>query len=118
VLDNLISNAIKFTPQGGTISVAVEPEADCTTVRVTDSGMGIPREEQARLFERFFRSTTAATERIPGTGLGLSITRAIVEGHDGSIAVVSEEGKGTCFAVRLPNRPAAAGPARQPDRPR
>jgi PAS domain S-box-containing protein len=120
VLDNLISNAIKFTPQGGTISVAVVPEEECTIVRVTDSGMGIPRDEQARLFERFFRSTTAATERIPGTGLGLSITRAIVEGHDGSISVESEEGKGTSFAVKLPNRPAAgaAGRERQPARAR
>jgi PAS domain S-box-containing protein len=118
VLDNLISNAIKFTPEGGTISVAVEPTVDATIVRVTDTGMGIPRDEQARLFERFFRSTAASTGRIPGTGLGLSITRAIVEGHEGSISVESEEGKGTSFAVRLPNRPGEAGREPQPDQSR
>jgi len=102
VLDNLISNAIKFTPTDGTVHVAVEPRNGTAVVRVSDTGMGIPEDEQARLFERFFRSSTASSERIPGTGLGLAITRAIVEGHRGSIAVESAQGRGTSFTVTLP----------------
>jgi PAS domain S-box-containing protein len=102
VLDNLISNAIKFTPAEGSVHVAVGPRNGTAVVCVSDTGMGIPEDEQTRLFERFFRSSTASSERIPGTGLGLAITRAIVEGHQGSIAVESAQGKGTSFTVTLP----------------
>jgi PAS domain S-box-containing protein len=102
VLDNLISNAIKFTPADGSVRVAVEPRNGEAVVCVSDTGMGIPTNEQSRLFERFFRSSTASSERIPGTGLGLAITRAIVEGHEGTISVESAVGKGTSFTVTLP----------------
>ena len=67
-----------------------------------DTGIGIPEDEQDRLFERFFRSSTATERAIPGVGLGLTISRAIVEAHGGTIAFESEEGRGTTFTVELP----------------
>jgi len=73
-------------------------------LEVSDTGIGIAREEQQRLFERFFRASTASDQQIPGTGLGLYIARAIVEAHGGSIAVRSELGEGTSFCVELPTR--------------
>ncbi|HXY84162.1 MAG TPA: ATP-binding protein [Gaiellaceae bacterium] len=102
VLDNLVSNAVKFTPSGGTIRVTVEDLGDTCALHVSDTGVGISESEQSRLFERFFRSEAAETRRIPGTGLGLAITKAIVDGHDGSITVESVEGEGSTFTISLP----------------
>jgi PAS domain S-box-containing protein len=103
-LDNLISNAIKFTPVGGKVQLLIENRDTTYTLRVTDTGYGIPVSEQQRLFERFFRSTTASANHVPGTGLGLTIAKAIIESHGGSIAFDSTEGKGTTFSVSLPKR--------------
>jgi len=103
-LDNLISNAIKFTPQGGKVQLPIENGGTTYTLRVTDTGYGIPASEQQRLFERFFRSTTASANHVPGTGLGLTIAKAIIESHGGSITFDSTEGKGTTFSVSLPKR--------------
>jgi signal transduction histidine kinase len=100
VLDNLLSNAVKFTPEGGTVRASVARRGDAAHVEVADTGVGIPKDEIGKLFERFFRASTAAT--IPGTGLGLSIVKAIVEAHGGTISVESEEGAGTTFRVDLP----------------
>ena len=102
VLNNLLSNALKFTPQGGRVSVSLHADGEWTVVEVADNGVGIPEAEQGRLFERFFRSSKAAEAAIPGTGLGLAITKAIVEGHGGRISVVSEENAGTSVRVELP----------------
>jgi signal transduction histidine kinase len=102
LLDNLVSNAIKFTPGGGDVRVSVTPVNGVVRLEVEDSGMGIAPEDQERLFERFFRTSAATDEQIPGTGLGLYITKAIVEAHGGSIAVESFPGKGTSFCVELP----------------
>jgi signal transduction histidine kinase len=102
VLDNLVSNAIKFTPRGGRVEVRLSEENGSAVVEVEDSGLGIPEAEQAQLFERFFRSSTAAAHAIPGTGLGLTITKAIVERHGGLIEVESIEDVGTTVRVRLP----------------
>jgi signal transduction histidine kinase len=102
VLDNLISNGIKFTPAGGRVDVALEIEGALACVVVADTGAGIPEEEQDRLFERFFRSSTAKRDAVPGTGLGLAITKALVEAHGGRIAFESEDGAGTTFTVELP----------------
>jgi signal transduction histidine kinase len=100
VVANLIDNAIKYTPAGGT--VAVQACGDGTTVRidVRDTGPGIPQEELARIFVRLFRGDTSRSER--GLGLGLSLVKAIVEAHGGSVAVDSQVGRGATFAVRLP----------------
>jgi signal transduction histidine kinase len=102
VLDNLLSNALKFTPEGGRVSVALRADGDRAIVEVEDNGVGIPRAEQNRLFERFFRSSRAMENAIPGTGLGLAITKAIAERHEGRISVESEEDVGTSVRLELP----------------
>ena len=101
-LDNLISNAIKFTPEGGTVKVVIEDRDTTCSLHVTDTGCGIPVSEQPRLFERFFRSATAGASNVPGTGLGLTITKTIVESHGGTIGYDSTDGKGTTFTISLP----------------
>jgi signal transduction histidine kinase len=100
LLGNLLSNAVKFTRNGGTVTLAVDRRDDTAVVEVSDTGVGIPADEVDRLFERFFRASTAATEQ--GTGLGLSIVKSIVDAHGGSMSVRSEEGDGTTFVVELP----------------
>jgi PAS domain S-box-containing protein len=105
VFDNLISNAIKFTPERGSVKVTLGSEDGTIVASVCDTGCGIPQAEQSRLFERFFRST--ATRDLPGTGLGLTIVRAIVQGHGGSITCDSTAGEGTTFTFTLPLRSAA-----------
>jgi PAS domain S-box-containing protein len=102
LLDNLVSNAIKFTPEGGRVDVRLSPDNGHVHLAVSDTGMGIPRDEQGRLFERFFRASGATQKAIQGTGLGLTISKAIVVAHGGSISVESEEGRGTTFVVDLP----------------
>jgi signal transduction histidine kinase len=102
LLDNLVSNAIKFTPAGGRVDVRVRASSDRALLEVSDTGMGIPADDLERLFERFFRTDAAKTQAIQGTGLGLSIARAIVDGHGGTIAVESTEGEGTTFRIELP----------------
>jgi PAS domain S-box-containing protein len=102
VLDNLISNALKFTPAGGSVTVGLHRRNGTAVVEVADTGIGIPPAEQVRLFERFYRTSSATERSIPGIGLGLSISRAIALGHGGAISVRSEEGRGTTFTVELP----------------
>jgi signal transduction histidine kinase len=102
VIDNLLSNALKFTPPGGSVNVTVTTNRDRVLVEVADSGLGIPADEQEQLFTRFFRTDTAVKRAIQGTGLGLSIVKAIVEGHGGTITVESAEGEGATFRVALP----------------
>jgi signal transduction histidine kinase len=102
LLDNLVSNAIKFTPDGGDVRVSVTPSGDAVRLEVTDTGMGIPSDEQRHLFERFFRSSAASERQIQGTGLGLYIARAIVEAHGGEISFESEPGRGTAFRIEMP----------------
>jgi signal transduction histidine kinase len=99
-LDNLISNALKFTPSGGNVAVSIDVHDDVVLLSVTDSGCGIPEGERDQLFERFFRSSSTA--HLPGTGLGLAIVKAIVEIHGGSISCDSAESGGTTFTFSLP----------------
>jgi signal transduction histidine kinase len=102
LLDNLVSNAIKFTPTGGRVEVGAAVVDGIVHIDVSDTGMGIADDDRERLFERFFRSQTALEREIQGTGLGLYISKAIVEAHGGRIGVASVEGAGTTFAVELP----------------
>jgi signal transduction histidine kinase len=101
-LDNLLSNAVKYTPDGGRVRVVLRQAHGEAELSVSDTGIGIPRSEQAHLFERFFRASSATERGISGTGLGLAIVRAIVEAHGGRIGFESESGRGTTFRVVLP----------------
>jgi two-component system, OmpR family, phosphate regulon sensor histidine kinase PhoR len=99
---NLLDNAIKYTPDHGVIILTQRFEDSCYIVNVEDSGLGIPYNDQSRIFERFYRVDKSRTGETSGTGLGLSIVKNIVESHHGSISVKSELGKGSCFTVVLP----------------
>lgn len=102
VLINLVGNGVKFSPDGGVVTTRLESGPGGHALSVTDTGVGIPVEEQAALFTRFFRSSIARDRAIQGSGLGLSIAKAIVERHDGTISVASVPGRGTDFLIRLP----------------
>ena len=106
VLINLLENAVKFTPEGGDIRVCVGRRDDHLQVKISDTGMGIPREALPRIFERFYRVPRPGKE-IKGTGLGLAIVTKIVAAHGGRIDVESEPNKGATFTVSLPIRPHA-----------
>ena len=106
---NLASNAVKFTPEGGHVQVRIDQDGTTTELVVRDDGIGIPVEEQGRLFTRFFRASTAQDNAVPGTGLGLAIAHRVVELHQGSIAIESESGQGTTVVVRLPLAVQAVG---------
>ncbi len=102
VLDNLVSNAIKYSPQGGEVVIAGETLPSEVLLSVRDQGVGIPLEEQTRIFERFYRVQGPDTRAVSGTGLGLYLTRAIVRAHGGRIWVESALGQGATFFVALP----------------
>jgi PAS domain S-box-containing protein len=102
VIDNLISNALKFTPAGGRVEVRSSERNSRARIEIADTGTGISTAEQERLFERFYRTAQAQTDAVPGVGLGLSIAKAIVEAHGGTISCESVEGAGTTFAIELP----------------
>jgi signal transduction histidine kinase len=102
VLHNLLSNAIKFTPEGGRVSVAASLRGGFIEIAVRDTGVGIPREEHAAVFDKFHQVGATTKGVREGTGLGLPITRALVEHHGGSIWLDSEVGRGSCFTVTFP----------------
>ncbi len=101
IITNLLSNAIKYTPEGGKVTLRMLGEKDSVIIEVSDTGIGIPKEEQKKLFSEFFRASNAKALTDAGTGLGLSIVKANVEKHGGRIDFHSEEGKGTTFRVTL-----------------
>jgi two-component system, OmpR family, sensor kinase len=102
MLLNLVDNAIKYTPDGGTITLSVRKVGRWAEAAVADTGIGIPREEQDKIFDRFYRVDKARSRARGGTGLGLAIAKAIVEGHGGEISVRSLPGHGSTFIVLLP----------------
>ena len=113
LLDNLVSNAIKFTPEGGRVDVRASAARGNAILEVRDTGMGISADEQEHIFERFFRTSRATEQAIQGTGLGLAISKAIVHAHAGRITLASSEGEGATFRVAIPIRAAAAPPQRE-----
>jgi two-component system phosphate regulon sensor histidine kinase PhoR len=102
VLSNLITNAINYTPEGGTITVGARPEKHHLCISVTDTGIGIEKEDLNRIFDRFYRVKNEKTRYIIGTGLGLPIVKSIVEAHDGMIRVDSKPDHGSTFYVYIP----------------
>jgi len=102
VVDNLLSNAIKYSPETSEISIHTEVQDSHMLTSVIDHGIGIPRDEIPRLFERFHRARNVSSRYYGGLGLGLYIAKAIVEAHKGAISVISEEGAGATFTIRLP----------------
>jgi len=101
LVNNLLENAIKYTPEGGSIAISLESESDFLVLRVTDTGIGIPQKDQPYIFDKFYRSDVAI-DQYEGTGLGLSIVKGIVDQHGGRIWVDSRVGQGTTFTVMLP----------------
>lgn len=112
LLDNLVSNAVKFTPAGGTVRAMLEERPGAVRISVADTGPGIPVEERPRLFDRFFRTSSAVETGISGTGLGLAIAKAIAEAHGGSIGLRDAPGAGSTFFVDLPLAAEDDGPVR------
>ncbi|MEV7998647.1 sensor histidine kinase [Pseudarthrobacter oxydans] len=102
-IDNLVSNAIKYTPEGGAVTVRVSAAGQDLRCEVTDTGIGMTEDELAQAFTRFFRAANAHSSAIPGAGLGLAITRSIVENHRGTISLSSSRGKGTTAVLTLPD---------------
>ena len=103
-LDNLLSNAIKFTPEGGRVDIRLRGDDLAAVIEVADTGVGIPAKDHDRLFDRLYRASSATEEHVPGTGLGLTIVKAIVEAHEGTVEVESEEHQGSTFRIELPLR--------------
>ncbi|KQW48336.1 hypothetical protein ASC77_06120 [Nocardioides sp. Root1257] len=103
VLENVVTNALKFTKAGGTVDIAITDHGAMGVIEVRDTGIGVSPEEQDRLFERLYRSPRAIADQVPGAGLGLPIARAIVEAHGGWIDLQSELGVGTVVRVALPH---------------
>jgi signal transduction histidine kinase len=102
VLSNLITNAIKYSPDGGRVTVSAFSQDDYLCIRVEDTGLGIPAEELNTIFQQFYRVKDEKTRYIQGTGLGLAIVKSILESHQGRIKVESQPGKGSTFTVFLP----------------
>ena len=102
IVVNLLDNAIKYTPAGGSVRVRVRAEEDKAVLMVTDTGIGISQEAQAHIFERFYRTDKARSRQLGGTGLGLSIVKSIGAAHGGQVSVQSTEGHGSTFRFEIP----------------
>jgi two-component system phosphate regulon sensor histidine kinase PhoR len=102
---NLCDNAIKYNHRGGSVSVFVSQGERETVLKVKDSGIGIPEDEQERIFERFYRVDKSRSKEAEGTGLGLSIVKHAVKIHNGTIKLSSSTGEGSEFIVTIPNKP-------------
>jgi len=103
VWTNLLGNSIKFSIDGGVITVCLKQDAKNVTVRVSDTGIGISQEDQKKIFERFFKADRSHSRKYDGSGMGLAIVKQIVSLHQGDIRVESEPGRGTAVIVILPN---------------
>jgi len=102
LFSNLIGNAINYSPNGGEVVVTAFRRGNCIEASVRDSGLGMPREEIPKIFEKFYRIRDPEAREVIGTGLGLAIVKGIIESHKGHIEVESQPGKGSCFRVLLP----------------
>lgn len=105
-IDNLVANAIQYSPDGSRVGIGVTSAGGVVEIAVTDQGVGIPEDERDRVFERFFRVDAARSRNTGGSGLGLSIVKHIVQNHGGDVRVWSQQGRGSTFTIRLPEAPA------------
>ena len=115
ILMNIIGNAIKFTPSSNCVKLKLYPEDGFIVFRISDQGIGIPTPDLERIFEPFTQADAGTDRKYGGTGLGLAITKSLVEILNGSINVESEEGRGTCFTIRIPYEPATSPQAEYPE---
>ena len=106
LLANLLDNASKFTPSGGTVRVEITEQPDAVVLAVSDTGCGISEEDREHVFKRFYRADSS--RNLPGNGLGLSMVQAVAHAHGGRVELVSEPGKGSCFTVIFPRNPESA----------
>lgn len=106
---NLLDNAVKYSTERRTVWVEVIRQSDCVLIVVRDQGIGIPVEEQRKIFDRFVRGADSKTRRIAGTGIGLAVVRDIMRAHGGEACVISEPGQGSCFTLILPSQPSSDG---------
>ena len=102
IIINLLTNAYKYSPEGAKVTIAAQPNGDLVQIDVSDTGIGMSKADQARLFSKFFRADNTPTRREAGTGLGLFITRHLVEAQGGKIWIESQEGKGSTFSFTVP----------------
>jgi two-component system sensor histidine kinase ResE len=102
VLTNLMDNALNYTPDNGQITVLAKATHSYVHISVKDSGIGISKDNQEKIFDRFYRAEDSEVQRVPGTGLGLAIVRSLIEMHGGRLKVESELGKGSTFTFNLP----------------
>ena len=107
ILDNLVSNAVKFTPDGGTITVRAHRDGDDVLIEVADTGPGVPLHERTRIFDAFYQGETPQGGLVRGTGIGLSVVQEFVQAHGGMIELVDGQFPGAHFRVRLPAKPAS-----------
>jgi signal transduction histidine kinase len=101
ILINLLSNALKFTPPGGTVSIEVKEEDDKACIIVKDTGVGMPASETAKVFERFYRVDKSRSRKSGGSGLGLTIVKKLVEAHEGTVEIQSNLNEGTRVVIML-----------------
>jgi signal transduction histidine kinase len=106
-----LDNAFNYTPEHGKITIIVKAENNFVGIAIQDTGIGISQENQAKIFDRFFRAEDEAVQRVPGTGLGLAIVRSLIEMHGGQLEVRSEPRAGSTFVVKLPAVLEDGGPA-------
>jgi signal transduction histidine kinase len=102
VVDNLLGNAVKYSPDGGHIGVTLRADGRAAELAVSDTGLGVSNDEREKLFTGFYRTSRARDTAIPGTGLGMTLSRAVVSKHHGSIELLDHDGPGTTVLVRLP----------------
>jgi signal transduction histidine kinase len=103
-VENLVSNAIKYSPSGTEVALTASSDEDAVSLEVADHGYGIPEADLARVFEKFYRVPRVQDAGVPGTGLGLAMVREIAELHGGSVAVRSEVGAGSTFTLSIPRK--------------
>ncbi len=114
---NIIENAIRYTASGGTVSVRLDVNDELVSIKVSDTGIGITKDDQSRMFTRFYRGSNVMHVETEGTGLGLFISKNIITAHGGEISFHSEEGKGTTFIIKLPLKSSLKSPTNPPAEP-